>query len=122
MNGLEFLTAAAVNGEPSSAVVLVTGQGNEAVAVEAMKRGVQDHLVKDQVNASCLWRTLTRAVSKHQLQQRLAGSLSDLRSLNLALEREVMTRKVAEAEAHAARDAAEKAQPGQNAVHRHGNA
>jgi hypothetical protein len=29
--------------------------------------------------------------------------------LNLALEREVMTRKVAEAEAHAARDAAEKA-------------
>jgi FixJ family two-component response regulator len=54
MNGLEFLTAAAVNGEPSSAVVLVTGQGNEAVAVEAMKRGVQDHLVKVQVNASCL--------------------------------------------------------------------
>ncbi len=109
MNGLEFLTAAAVDGEQSCAVVLVTGQGNEVVAVEAMKRGVQDYLVKDQINANCLWRTLTRAVSKHQLQQRLAGSLSDLRSSNLALEQEVVTRKVAEAEARAARDAAEKA-------------
>ena len=88
---------------------LITGQGNEAVAVEAMKRGVQDYLVKDQVNAGCLWRTLTRAVSKQQLQQRLAGSLSDLRSSNLALEQEVATRKVAEAEARAARDTAERA-------------
>ncbi len=109
MNGLEFLTAAAVDGEQSCAVVLITGHGNEAVAVEAMKRGVQDYLVKDQVDASCLWRTLTRAVSKHKLQQRRADSLSDLRSSNLALEREVITREVAEAEAHAARDAAEKA-------------
>jgi signal transduction histidine kinase/HPt (histidine-containing phosphotransfer) domain-containing protein len=109
MNALEFLTAAAVDGEQPCAVVLVTGQGNEAVAVEAMKRGVQDYLVKDQVNAESLWRTLTRAVSKQQRQQRLAGSLSDLRSLNLALEQEAVTRKVAEAEAWAARDAAERA-------------
>jgi signal transduction histidine kinase len=109
MNGVEFLTAAAIDGEQPCAVVLVTDQGNEAVAVEAMKRGVQDYLVKDQVNANCLWRTLTRAVSKHQLQQRLAGSLSDLRSSNLALQQEVITRKAAEAEARAARDAPEKA-------------
>ncbi len=109
MNGLEFLTAAAVDGEQPCAVVLVTGNGNEAVAVEAMKRGAQDYLVKDQVNAGCLWRTLTRAVSKRQLQQRLALSLADLRSSNLALEQEVITRKVAEAEARAARDAAERA-------------
>ena len=108
MNALEFLTAAAVDGEQPCAVVLVTGQGNEAVAVEAMKRGVQDYLVKDQVNAESR-RTLTRAVSKQQRQQRLAGSLSDLRSLNLALEQEAVTRKVAEAEAWAARDAAERA-------------
>ena len=45
MNGLEFLTAAAVDGEQPCAVVVVTGQGNEAVAVEAMKRGAQDYLV-----------------------------------------------------------------------------
>ena len=52
MNGLEFLTAAAIDGEQPCAVVLITGNGNEAVAVEAMKRGVQDYLVKDQVNAA----------------------------------------------------------------------
>src|SRR5271156_2255277 len=102
MNGFEFLTAAAVDGEQPCAVVLVTGQGNEAVAVEAMKRGVQDYLVKGQVNAGSLLHALTRAVSKQQLQHRLAGSLSDLRSSNLALEQEVITRKIAEAEARAA--------------------
>jgi signal transduction histidine kinase/HPt (histidine-containing phosphotransfer) domain-containing protein len=109
MNGLEFLTAAAVDGEQPCAVVLVTGQGNEAVAVEAMKRGVQDYLVKDQLNAGALLHALTRAVSKQQLQQRLATTLLDLKSSNLALEQEVITRKVAEAEARAARDAAERA-------------
>ena len=58
MTGLEFLTAAAVDGELPCAVVLVTGQGNEAIAVEAMKRGVQDYLVKDQVNEGSLWRAI----------------------------------------------------------------
>ena len=64
--------------EQPCAVVLVTGHGNEAIAVEAMKRGVQDYLVKDQVNAASLWRTLTQAVTQQTLQQRLAGSLLDL--------------------------------------------
>ncbi len=111
MTGLEFLAAAAaaVDGERPCPMVLVTGQGNGAVAVEAMKRGVQDYLVKDQLNATSLLLALTRAVSKQQLQERLDGSLSDLRSSNLALEQEVATRKVAESEARAARDAAERA-------------
>jgi len=38
MTGLKFLTTVAVDGELPCAVVLVTGQGNEAIAVEAMKR------------------------------------------------------------------------------------
>jgi CheY-like chemotaxis protein len=42
MTGLEFLTrAAGDDGEQPRAIVLVTGQGNEAVAVEAMKRGAR---------------------------------------------------------------------------------
>jgi signal transduction histidine kinase len=109
MTGFEFLTAAAVDGQPPCAVVLVTGHGNEAIAVEAMKRGVQDYLVKDQLNAANLWRTLTQAVTQVDLQRRLAGSQLDLASSNLALEQEVATRKAAEAEARAARDVAEQA-------------
>jgi signal transduction histidine kinase len=108
MTGLEFLTAAGVEaGKQPCAVVLVTGQGSEAIAVEAMKRGVQDYLVKDQLSASILWRTVTHAVSKAELQQRLAVSLRELTASNLALEQEVATRKAVEVEMRAAKDAAE---------------
>ncbi len=107
MTGLKFLTTVAVDGELPCAVVLVTGQGNEAIAVEAMKRGVQDYLVKDQVNESSLWRALTQAVTQVELKQRLAVSLRDLTTSNLALEQEVTTRKAGEADLRTAKDAAE---------------
>jgi signal transduction histidine kinase/HPt (histidine-containing phosphotransfer) domain-containing protein len=115
MNGLEFLAAAAAagdgdgSGELACAIVLVTGQGNEAIAVEAMKRGVQDYLVKDQVNATSLWRAMTSAVTQTELRQRLAGSLRELTAANAALEQEVATRKTAEAELRTAKEAAEQA-------------
>ncbi len=109
MNGFEFLEDAAAGGELSCAVVLVTGHGNEAIAVEAMKRGVQDYLVKDQLNENCLWRAITRAVAQKELRQRLAGSLHDLTAVNAALEREVAIREAAEVELRAATEAAEQA-------------
>jgi len=110
MNGLEFLAkAAAADGDLPCAVVLVTGHGNEAVAVQAMKRGAQDYLVKDQVNDNTLWRAMTQAVTQIELRQRLAGSLRDLTAANLALEQEVATRKAAEADLRAAKEVAEQA-------------
>src|SRR5258708_17678436 len=39
VTGLEFLTDALVDGELPCAVVLITGHGNESIAVEAMKLG-----------------------------------------------------------------------------------
>jgi signal transduction histidine kinase/HPt (histidine-containing phosphotransfer) domain-containing protein len=109
MTGLEFLAAATAGGELPCAVVLITGQGNEATAVEAMKRGVRDYLVKDQVNAASLWRAMTTAVTQMELRQRLAGSLRELTAANAALEQEVATRKTAEAELRTAKEAAEQA-------------
>src|SRR5690349_19207491 len=49
VTGLEFLAESLVDGELPAAVVLITGHGNETIAVEAMKLGVQDYLVKDHV-------------------------------------------------------------------------
>jgi signal transduction histidine kinase len=109
MTGLEFLTAASVDGELPCATVLVTGQGNEAIAVEAMKRGVRDYLVKDQVNADSLWRAMTQAVTQAELHQRLAISLRDLTAANRALEQEIAIRTAAEAALRKAKDAAEQA-------------
>ena len=79
VTGLEFLNEAMVDGELPCAVVLITGHGNEAVAVEAMKLGVQDYLVKDHVNEGRLWRAIVRAISQRELRERLAVSMRALR-------------------------------------------
>jgi signal transduction histidine kinase len=109
MTGLDFLTAAAVGGELPCAFVFITGNGNEAIAVEAMKRGARDYLVKDQVNKNSLWRSVTTAVIQAELCQRLAASRRDLTAANAALEQEAKIRKAAEAELRTATDVAEKA-------------
>lgn len=109
MTGLEFVAAAAVDGELPCAVMLVTGQGNEAVAVEAMKRGVQDYLVKEQITGVTLWRAVTSAVNQMELRRRLASSLRELTDANAALEQEVETRRAAEVALLAAKEAAEQA-------------
>jgi CheY-like chemotaxis protein len=47
-DGLQFLTPLSEHmREQALTVVMLTGTGNEVVAVEAMKRGVQDYLHKD---------------------------------------------------------------------------
>jgi len=85
MTGLDFLTAAASEGELPCAFILVTGQGSEAVAVEAMKRGVRDYLIKEHINVSSLWRAITTAVTETELRHSLAKSHRELTHANIAL-------------------------------------
>lgn len=109
VTGLEFLNDAVMDGELPCAAVLITGHGNEAIAVEAMKLGVQDYLVKDHVNEGRLWRAIVRAVSQRELRQRLAQSVRALTAANTTLEQEVVARKETEAALRAAKEAAEQA-------------
>ncbi len=63
MDGLEFLAALFPEGEdPPVAIAMLTGQGNERVAVEAMKRGVHDYLVKSDLDAEGMRRTIVSAM------------------------------------------------------------
>jgi len=103
MTGFAFLDAAAGGCERPYAVVLITGQGSEFIAVEAMKRGVQDYLSKDWVNANSICRAVTAAVVQVELRQRLADSLRDLTHANTKLEAEVRNRKTAEMDLRAAK-------------------
>ena len=109
LTGLEFLADVIANGELPAAFVLITGHGNEAIAVDAMKLGVQDYLVKDHVNEGRLWRAIVRAVSQRELRQRLANSMRALTEANASLEQEVAAHRATEAELRAAKEAAERA-------------
>ncbi|MEG4319289.1 MULTISPECIES: response regulator [unclassified Microcoleus] len=76
LDGLEFLAALQTQAQqPNLPVVMVTGQGNEAIAVQAIKAGAQDYLVKGQITLESLQlvvhRTIAAVELRQQLQQRI---------------------------------------------------
>jgi PAS domain S-box-containing protein len=67
--GLQVISVVqAVN--PSIPVVIVTGTGSEEVAVEAMKRGAADYVIKTPHHIQRLPRTIRAAIEKKRLQDR----------------------------------------------------
>jgi PAS domain S-box-containing protein len=69
-HGLETVrrSLAAAPGVP---VIVLTGLDDEALAIEAVKAGAQDYLVKDQIENRALPRALRHAIERHQLDGRL---------------------------------------------------
>jgi PAS domain S-box-containing protein len=66
--------------------IIITGQGDERVAVEMMKRGAVDYLVKDAEFLQFLAPVVTRAAAKLQIEQRLAEVEQQIRLIRTALE------------------------------------
>jgi DNA-binding NarL/FixJ family response regulator len=72
LTGLEVLAELRLQfGDGLMPVVMLTGQGDESIAVQAMKQGVQDYLVKGQLSPDVLDRTLHSAITQFRLQQQL---------------------------------------------------
>jgi len=70
MDGLEFIHLLTKKEEyPFLPVLMLTGQGNEAVASTAMRTGASDYLIKNKLTAEGLTRAVTRAVEKAILLQ-----------------------------------------------------
>jgi len=70
LNGLELLREAVAQGCPGP-IILLTGQGDHEVDVEAMKAGAADYLDKSQLGAALLERSLRYAMERHQTQQKI---------------------------------------------------
>ena len=86
MDGLEFLEELADGADAIAIpVVMLTGQGSEAVAVKAMKHGAQDYLVKDRLTAEALGRAVENAIEKKSLQRKVRESNELLKSKNARL-------------------------------------
>src|SRR4051794_31661359 len=65
LDGLDFLdTLIRCSGSLPCPVVMLTGRGNELVAVQALKRGAEDYLIKGQYTAQTLQQTVEDAIEK----------------------------------------------------------
>ncbi len=86
-DGLALLSA--INELPPSerpVVIMLTGAGNEHVAVEAMKMGARDYIVKTALNFPALRRSIITALDHHRLEEQLARSTEALRRKNLEMD------------------------------------
>jgi len=66
--------------DPHLPVVIVTGTGSEEVAVEAMKRGVGDYVIKTPKHIQRLPNTILSAIEKKRLQQERMIAISELQA------------------------------------------
>lgn len=74
-DGLEFLSKLTEiqnkANQPMPVVVMLSRQASEAIAVEAMKRGAMDYLLKDKLTRETLHRSVAVAIEKQSLIARL---------------------------------------------------
>ncbi|MBR8840843.1 MAG: PAS domain-containing protein [Stigonema ocellatum SAG 48.90 = DSM 106950] len=73
MDGLEFLAQFEQSWLP---MIMVTGCGNEAIAVQAIKAGAQDYLVKEQITPEGLQLAVNGAIETVQLRTQLQQRIS----------------------------------------------
>ncbi|BAY20646.1 multi-sensor hybrid histidine kinase [Calothrix sp. NIES-2100] len=72
LDGVEFLARLQPpSAQPYLPVIVVTGQGNEAIAVQIMKAGAQDYLVKDQITPQRLQLAVNSAIARMQVHNQL---------------------------------------------------
>ncbi len=98
-DGLALL--AALNEQPTAkqpVVIMLTGAGSEQVAVEAMKLGAEDYMVKSAVNLPALRRSIIGALERRRLEEQLAESTAELRRHHTQIEADLaMAREVQQA-------------------------
>ncbi len=72
MTGLEFIgQLKKYQHKVQSPIIMLTGQGNEELAVQAMKHGVQDYLGKQQLHPEILQRTVRSVIQQSHLHAAL---------------------------------------------------
>ncbi|BDI30379.1 hypothetical protein CCAX7_24300 [Capsulimonas corticalis] len=69
-NGLDLIKSSGMNSRRAP-VIMLTGQGDHNVDVEAMKAGAADYLVKGQIHAPALERAIRYAIERKQAEQAL---------------------------------------------------
>lgn len=85
-NGLELLEALSARGVKIP-VVMMTGQGNESIAVQALKAGAQNYLIKSDVTPDLLHHAIQSAIRQSGMERERAELIERLIASNTELER-----------------------------------
>ncbi len=73
-DGLEAIEQLKQCNPKPTPIIMLTGQGDEDVAVQAMKQGVKDYLIKDKLNEENLCRAVHTVLARAQLENQLEQS------------------------------------------------
>ena len=85
-DGIDFIQSFQQHGKtPQAAIIMVTGQGNEKTAVEAMKLGALDYITKSSISEGYFAQSILNAVERSHLKQQIGKYQRDLEKSNRAL-------------------------------------
>ena len=94
-NGLEILQSIQkTTSTKKIPLILMTGQGDERLAVQAIKQGASDYLVKDDITASTLCHYVETAIAQWKLSEKLTQLRQQLEIQNSDLRQAVEALKV----------------------------
>jgi signal transduction histidine kinase/DNA-binding response OmpR family regulator len=66
-------------------IILLTGQGDHEVDMEAMKAGAADYLVKNQINADLIERSIRYSIKGKQMEEGLRREIAERKQIEAAL-------------------------------------
>ena len=70
----------------TAAVIVLTGLNDEAAAIQALREGAQDYMVKDRMSPEVLWRSIRYAIERKQVELKLLARERDLENQTRDLE------------------------------------
>ncbi|MGV8906278.1 MAG: diguanylate cyclase [Acetobacterium sp.] len=80
MNGLEFIKEFKKI-MIDTPIILITGQGNEKIAVDALKNGACDYILKDELSAKLLNKSILKAIGKRDSKRSEKTHLEFIKTL-----------------------------------------
>lgn len=89
-NGLELLKEALENG-CKSPIIILTGQNDHGVDIEALKAGAADYLLKDRIDVAALERSIRYSIERHRTLKALRESESKFRSVTQSAPEAIIT-------------------------------
>jgi signal transduction histidine kinase len=83
-NGIELLKRIRPR-HPHLAIILLTGQGNEAIAAQSIKEGAQDYIIKAEITRDTLGRAIRTAIKNSTQNKRIDEQHTALETFTQAL-------------------------------------